>query len=546
MATVYRRTLRKPIPERSEIVERKGRRFAVWTDSTGRHRARLATDGKAILIDRPGYVIQYFDENGQRRKESVRCGDLDSAKQIAAEREKAVMLRKKGFIDPAQERLAREARRPLAEHVADYGRFLADKGNTSKHVAETLRSIRRVAALCGAERPTDLTGPGVMKAISGLRDAGASARTCNAYLTAVKALTRWLWQHKRVADDPLCTLTKYNEEADRRHVRRELSPEEIAWLLRTAEQRTEAFHALPGPDRAMVYRLALGTGFRAKELRSLTPKSFNLDGDPPTVTVGAAYSKHRREDTQPIRPDLAALLRPWLADKPQTERLFFRLPNGTARMLRGDLAAARAAWMKAAPTEAERKTRERSDFLTYRDSAGRVVDFHATRHTYISGIVAGGASVKTAQVLARHSDPSLTIGRYSHARLHDLQSALEALPDQSTPEPGAEPQKEALRATGTEGRDGSASDFGAPVGDETWGQKWGQSSGQTGPTVANRGDWRALCSPETPEDTDAPQVVAMARKKHRQRPLASAGDEAEGMGLEPTTGKPAPDFESGC
>ena len=51
------------------------------------------------------------------------------------------------------------------------------------------------------------------------------------------------------------------------------------------------------------------------------------------------------------------------------------------------------------------------------------------RHTYISGIVAGGASVKTAQELARHSTPMLTIGRYSHARLHDLHGALDALPD---------------------------------------------------------------------------------------------------------------------
>ena len=48
--------------------------------------------------------------------------------------------------------------------------------------------------------------------------------------------------------------------------------------------------------------------------------------------------------------------------------------------------------------------------------------------TYVSGIVAGGASVKTAQELARHSSPTLTIGRYSHARLHDLQGALDALP----------------------------------------------------------------------------------------------------------------------
>ena len=48
-----------------------------------------------------------------------------------------------------------------------------------------------------------------------------------------------------------------------------------------------------GRDRAVLYRLAVGTGFRAGELASLTPESFDLDADPPTVTILAAYSKRR-------------------------------------------------------------------------------------------------------------------------------------------------------------------------------------------------------------------------------------------------------------
>jgi len=58
----------------------------------------------------------------------------------------------------------------------------------------------------------------------------------------------------------------------------------------------------------MVYRLALGTGFRAGELRSLTPASFDLDADPATVAVDAAYSKRRHQHVQPIRSDLAELV----------------------------------------------------------------------------------------------------------------------------------------------------------------------------------------------------------------------------------------------
>jgi integrase len=242
----------------------------------------------------------------------------------------------------------------------------------------------------------------------------------------------------------LAVLSKYNAETDRRHVRRELTPDEAVYLLRFAEGYTTPQHSLTGPDRSMVYRLALGSGFRASELRSLTPESFDLDSDPPAVTVGAAYSKRRRQDLQPIRRDLADMLRPWLA---AGVPVFGKLPGGTARMLRTDLDAARAKWIDDAKTDAECDARQRSDFLQYKNAAGEFLHFHATRHTYISGIVAGGASVKTCQELARHSSPTLTIGRYSHARLHDLTAALDALPDLMP----QEPTTQTLQATGTDG-----------------------------------------------------------------------------------------------
>jgi len=71
---------------------------------------------------------------------------------------------------------------------------------------------------------------------------------------------------------------------------------------------------------------------------------------------------------------------------------------------------------------------------------------HHGRHTFISALVASGASVKTAQVLARHADPSLTIGKYSHARLFDLTRAVEGM------YPTAETsQDRAVAATGTDG-----------------------------------------------------------------------------------------------
>jgi integrase len=184
---------------------------------------------------------------------------------------------------------------------------------------------------------------------------------------------------------------------------------------------------MTGADRAVLYRLAVGTGFRANELRNLTPESFDLDANPTTVTVEAAYSKHRRKDVQPIRRDLANLLRPWLRGKMPGQPVF-KMPDKPVKLILADLAAARDAWIKKAPTEKERKERSQTTFLAYRDGAGRVADFHALRHTYISRLVASGANIKVAQELARHSSPLLTLGRYAHIQLLDQTRALDALP----------------------------------------------------------------------------------------------------------------------
>jgi hypothetical protein len=44
---------------------------------------------------------------------------------------------KRGLSDPKAERIAREARRPIAEHVAEFITGMESKGNDPKHVRST-------------------------------------------------------------------------------------------------------------------------------------------------------------------------------------------------------------------------------------------------------------------------------------------------------------------------------------------------------------------------------------------------------------------------
>ncbi len=163
---------------------------------------------------------------------------------------------------------------------------------------------------------------------------------------------------------------------------------------------------LSGPHRALCYRLALTTGLRRNEIRSLAWASFDLGSDEPTVTVEAGYSKRRRRDVLPLRADVATALREWRQEHPQVGSVF-PLPQKSAKMLSADLMAAG---------------------IDYRDSSGRVVDFHALRHTFITDLVRGGVHVKVAQALARHSTVALTMDLYTHLEVLDHPSALQVLP----------------------------------------------------------------------------------------------------------------------
>lgn len=148
------------------------------------------------------------------------------------------------------------------------------------------------------------------------------------------------------------------------------------------------------------------------------------------MVVDAAYSKHRRRDTVPLHPDLILELRGWLAGKPAGRPVW---PGKWAKhteavdMIRRDLKTARAAWIGEAPTPAERAERERSDFLASRDRDGRVADFHALRHTFITELVRAGVAPKDAKELARHSTITLTMDRYSHVGIRDTAAAVARL-----------------------------------------------------------------------------------------------------------------------
>jgi integrase len=412
------------------------------------------------------YVIMYFDENGRRRKKT---GTTDKVvtKRIAHDIDNKVALRRAGSIDPAAERFAESERTPLVEHIAAWEANLVAEGRTVEYAEQITGRVRRlVAVILGSNvarldprrlstsergevsqsieaaikpaRLSDLTRLKVQAAIAKLKDAGRSHRTCNHYRTAAKIFVRWCKRNDRIRENPLDGVTGYNVKEDIRHDRRTISLDELRRLIVAAE-RGPVIRNLPGPTRALCYRLAVATGLRYSEIASIKPESFNWKA--PSVTVAAAYTKNGDPATLPIPNDLVDDLAAFVAPLPSGTPVF-PLPNKKGSdMVRRDLKAAG---------------------IPYCDDAGLVFDFHALRCETATLADAAGVTPRVVQKLMRHSSLELT-GKYTRPRAVDINAAASLLPS-------LKPEKdrpEALAMTGTDPSPAATQNATSAIADES-------------------------------------------------------------------------------
>lgn len=396
-------------------------------------------------------------------RDKVAANKMLSELEIAAERSPA------GLSD------LNHAARELVEHLADFEAHLRAGRASSEHVKIKIGRIRRLIVGCKFTYPANLeTGP-VESFLTGLRAAvrspvqidpkkaiytrnelaavlglkpesvhplvkrhglaaegngkarrfpratvealrdrlnrGRGTQTANYYLREIKAFCRWMTEEGRLAKNPLAKMRPNNAQLDRRHDRRNLTAEELPRLLDATRASCQTFEGLNPEERHMLYLMASATGFRAKELASLIPERTDLDATPPTVTLPARVDKRRKAVRQPIPANVAELLRQFLVGRPEGKPLWPGLwYQKAAKMLRMDLEAAGIPYIVEGP------------------DGPLFADFHSLRHTFISMMDRAGLSIKQAQTLARHSDPKLTIGRYTHSSLAELGEAVERLP----------------------------------------------------------------------------------------------------------------------
>jgi excisionase family DNA binding protein len=467
----------RPLPADAVIVTKDGKPHVRMKDRGRTVLYPLTKDGRGYL--RPSkvwyYKLRLADNTVVRKKGST---DFQATQQEATDAERRVARQKAGIIDPPEE----HARRPLIEHLAPYAAALEAKGNTPKHVRETVARIDTVLAGCGFVkladvdaarvshwlndlrrdcRPVDLpanvtefTPSAVAKLLGVTRSAvgkalrrrglaatgkgrkrripraavealavsaarGASPETQNHYVRAVRGFFRWLTRAGRIGVDLLATLALVNASVDVRRGRRELTADELRKLFAAARTSATTFRGLTGVDRSMLYMTAASTGFRASALASLTPADFDLAAATPTVTLSARANKSRKLKVQPLPADVAQALRGYLAGKPSTSPVW---PGRWA-------ADQRAAEMIRGDLDAVA-----IPYAIDGPAGPLYADFHALRHSFLTLGGRSGIDLRTLQELAGHSTPTLT-ARYSHRRLYDLAGAIEKLPNLAPPAP---------------------------------------------------------------------------------------------------------------
>lgn len=381
------------------------------------------------------WYASFKGPNGKRVKKCTFHTDREKAQAFMAKEHNAAWLEQVGFVDSASKRVIEQRRKPIDEHLAEMRAALVTSGRSEAYIKDVARIVEDVAKFNGWSALSDISAEGLErytaeKMRTGKRaigsDGGWSARTIQKTITALKRLTRWAVSTGRLAVDPLASVKKPNPEADRRLERRMLLQEEWLWLARAVESQPP-MNGLTGPQRGVLYRLAIETGLRAKELGSLTKGQLTL-GKQSYVTVKAAGTKNKKPAQQFISSGLAKKLKAMAGKLNAGEGLFkYRDRTILSNVLRRDLAAARGLWLADAKDDKDRAKRNRSDFLKPVNHAGEEITFHSLRHTTGAWLALAGEPLKLIQTVMRHSTPVLTISRYGHLMPQQEATSIERL-----------------------------------------------------------------------------------------------------------------------
>jgi len=346
---------------------------------------------------------------GRKVKRTLAYTDKSASQAMLTRLNKELALGKEGLTDP----YAEHRDRPLSEHVGDWINDLRQLGRANGYVRTVEGRLERLVEECRWKLLEDIDADSFAdwreKAMGEYghnakdkkllkrakeKPTPMSPKTKNHYLEAVRAFCLWCVKRGRMEANPIGELEKLDVSEDVRRGRRAITEEELGRLLAAVPERYQ-----------LLYKVALGTGLRAGELKALQWGDIHADYTTPHIRLRAATTKAKRGDSLPLRADLAKELSKARHAAADTDRVFDRVPRAREHQK----------WLLAAD-------------IPYADEQGRYFDIHALRHEYGTLLSKSGVAPREAMELMRHTDMRLTMNLYTDPRIFDLKAAVEKMP----------------------------------------------------------------------------------------------------------------------
>ena len=138
MATVYRKTYTKPLPDGAELFTRQGKKMARWKDGKGRTRtAKVTVPDKGrhagtprVVMEARTYTAKYRDGSGAVREVATGCRSERAARHVLAGLTQRAEQVKAGVLTPVQDTMSNHQNTSLTKHVDAYEAHLRAKGVT--------------------------------------------------------------------------------------------------------------------------------------------------------------------------------------------------------------------------------------------------------------------------------------------------------------------------------------------------------------------------------------------------------------------------------
>lgn len=254
MATLFKKTVTRPMPADAKIVTRKGKQVAQWTDRRKRKRSAKVTTGKdgsfRIRTEAATWTAKYRDGDGIVREVSTGCRDKESAQSRLRELTTRADKVRGGILTSDENRAMDHQHTAFADHIDAYIAALRNKRGKGKrkrvspeHVENVERAIKRLQRECNLRKLRDVTRERIEQWVTDrLSDAtvDTAVRTINAHVAAIRAFGNWCVDTHRLTSNPLQRFSMLDETGHQKRPRRSLTEKELSELLMVARLRPVA------------------------------------------------------------------------------------------------------------------------------------------------------------------------------------------------------------------------------------------------------------------------------------------------------------------